>query len=69
MENFESLNLPLPESLQMYSIEQQKEIFEYLSSLNECHKIAYKIAFNHLGTSYNILRTNGFKEWKIKNGK
>jgi hypothetical protein len=69
MENFESLNLPLPESLQMYSIEQQKEIFEYLSSLNECHIIAYKIAFNHLGTSYNILRTNGFKEWKMKNGK
>jgi len=62
--NFESLNLSIPELIKNYSIEQQREIFEYLSGLNELERTAYEIAYNHLGTSFNIYKSNGFKEWK-----
>ena len=46
-----------------YSENNQKDIIDYLSSLNEFQKKAYFIAFDHLGSSFNIIRSNGFKEW------
>ena len=61
--NFESLNMKYSELLKTYPIEQQKNIFEYLSEMDEVNKKAYDIAFQHLGTSFNIARSNGFKEW------
>ncbi len=37
--------------------------------MDEHHKYAYQIAYSHLGTSFNIVRSNGFKEWqKEKSG-
>lgn len=40
------------------------EINEYLEQLDLKEKMVYKIAIEHLGTSFNILRSNGFSEWK-----
>ena len=57
----------IPELVKTYSIEQQREIFKYLSEMDDLNKKAYEIAFNHLGSSFNIYRSNGFKEWKQKN--
>ena len=52
------------------NLELEKEINEYLNQLDSKEKIAYKIAMEHLGTSFNIVRSNGFSEWKkIKNKK
>jgi len=52
------------------NLELEKEINEYLNQLDLKEKIAYKIAMEHLGTSFNIVRSNGFSEWKkIKNKK
>ncbi len=62
--NFESLHLPIPEIIKTYSIEKQREVFDYLSEMDELNKIAYKIAFNHLQSSFDICRSNGFKKWK-----
>ena len=62
--NFESLNIKIPETLKTFPLEKQKEIFEYLRELDEHNKKAYEIALDHLGTSFNIYRSNGFKEWK-----
>lgn len=45
----------------------QKQVDNYLNSLDDKDKIAYKIAMDHLGTSFNILRSNGFTEWKKSN--
>jgi len=42
----------------------KKEINEYLEQLDEKEKLACKIAMEHLGTSFNILRSNGYSEWK-----
>lgn len=44
----------------------KKQVQNYLNSLDEKDKIAYKIAMDHLGTSFNILRSNGFTEWQKK---
>ena len=60
---FHSLNMKISELLKTYPIEQQKNIFEYLSEMDEVNRKAYDIAFQHLGTSFNIARSNGFKEW------
>ena len=62
--NFDSLHLPIPEIIKTYSIEKQREVFDYLSEMDELNKIAYKIAFNHLQSSFDICRSNGFKQWK-----
>jgi hypothetical protein len=64
--NFESLNLPISPFTKGYPIELQREIFEYLSELDDIHIQAYKIAYDHLGTSFNIARSNGFKTWRAK---
>lgn len=62
--NFDSLNMKISELCKKYPIEKQKEIFEYLSEMDEHHRKAYDIAYSHLGTSFNIARSNGFKEWQ-----
>lgn len=64
--NFESLNLNISTLVTGYPIELQKEIFEYLSNLDDINKQAYNIAYDHLGSSFNIARCNGFKSWKEK---
>ena len=55
--DFSLLNIPLPEIVKQYSLEKQREIYEYLNQMDEHHKQAYLIA-------YNIYKSNGFKEWK-----
>ncbi len=64
--DFTSLNMKISDLLKTYPIEQQKNIFEYLSRMDDQHRKAYDIAYCHLGTSFNIARSNGFKEWLSK---
>ena len=63
--DFESLKIRVSDNVKKYPYEKQKEIFEYLSEMDEIHKKAYSIAFDHLGSSFDVLRSNGYKEWKI----
>lgn len=62
--DFASLNVKISDNVKKYSYEKQKEIFEYLSDLDDINKQAYNIAYDHLGSSFDILRSNGYKEWK-----
>jgi hypothetical protein len=64
--NFDLLNMKISETIKRYSIEQQREIFEYLNEMDQHNRKAYDIAYSHLGTSFNIARSNGFKEWKAE---
>lgn len=64
--NFDSLNMKISEIIKRYPIEQQKEIFEYLTEMDDHNRKAYDIAYSHLGTSFNIARSNGFKEWQSR---
>ena len=61
--DFSKLKLPIPENVYKKSPELQKSIYEYLKEMNELQKTAYLIAYNHLGSSFNILRSNGYIEW------
>jgi len=63
---FKDVNLPIPTIVYSYDDNKQKEIYDYLSDImnNEQQKKAYVIAFEHLGSSFNIYKSNGFKEWK-----
>ena len=65
---FETLGLPIPLGVPEYPSEIQKEIFDYLEQMNKMERKAYIIAQQHLGTSFNIYRSNGFKEWRSKKG-
>ena len=63
---FSNFELEIPALVFTYSKEKQQEIYDYLQSMNETQKKAYLIAKNHLGSSFNIYKSNGFKEWKQK---
>jgi plasmid replication initiation protein len=50
--------------VETYSVEEQNDIYGYLNQLDELNKQAYTIAFDHLKSSFNISRSNGYKHWK-----
>jgi len=41
-----------------------KEEIEYLDSLDEKEIQAYEIAKSHLGSTFHLMKSNGFIEWK-----
>ena len=43
-------------------------LIEYLESLSPIERTAMEIAKRHLGSSFNILKSNGYVRW-IKNNK
>ena len=64
--DFSSISLPVPKNITILSYEVQLDIYNYLLQMTDTHKKAYIIAFNHLGTSFNIHKSNGYKDWKNK---
>ena len=62
--NFGETELSIPEFVLKLSLEKQTEIYNYLIQMNQSQKKAYLIAKDHLGSSFNILKSNGFSEWK-----
>ena len=65
-----NINMTIQESESTLSTEKEITIQNYLAHMNEREKKAYLIALHHLGTSFNIYKSNGFKEWlKKKNEK
>jgi competence protein ComGC len=62
--NFEETRLLIPASVLKLPLEKQCEVYNYLIQMSESQKKAYLIAQDHLGTSFNILKSNGFIEWK-----
>lgn len=66
MEQIEELGLQISEIVKTYSPELQQEIVAYLRELDDMNRKCYVIAFEHLGSSFNVARSNGFKEWQAK---
>jgi hypothetical protein len=54
-------------NIEKYDKEDHVKIKDYIFQLNKIQKKALIIAYQHLGSSFNIVKSNGFKEW-IKNG-
>jgi hypothetical protein len=64
--DFEKLEIPIPELVLKMPYDKQSEIYNYLKNMDDMEKKAYLIAKQHLGSSFNISKSNGYKEWKKK---
>ena len=62
-----TLSLVLPTNFENYDTELQTLLITYLSQLGSIEKKAYMIAKDHLGSSFNIIKSNGFCDWKKEN--
>lgn len=56
-------DIKLPDNFESYDTNLQSSIIEYLLQLNPIEKKAYKIAKEHLGSSFNIVKSNGYCDW------
>lgn len=54
----------LPQEYETYSEDIKQLVNTYIHSLTETDYKAYLIAKQHLGSSFNILKSNGFMKWK-----
>ena len=55
--------LPLPNNFENYDIDTQSSIIEYITHLSDLEKKAYQMAHNHLGSSFNVVKSNGYNDW------
>ena len=63
-----TINNELPPQFSSYSKETQENIIQYISQFTPIQKKAYLIAKEHLGSSFNVVKSNGYMDW-IKNKK
>jgi len=52
-----------------YPQDVQESILKYLEQLGDKERIAYSIAKEHLGTSFNVLKSIGYITWKKEQSK
>lgn len=64
--DWSSLNLNITKYINNYDLKEQLQLFDYLSSLTKIQRQSYNIAYEHLGSSFNIFKSNGYIEWKSK---
>lgn len=55
--------LPLSREYGALTPDQQAKIREYVEQLSAIERTAYMVAYEHLGTSFHILHSNGFIKW------
>lgn len=46
-----------------YAPELKANLIQYYNQLDPIEKKAYKIAKEHLGSSFNVVKSNGFCDW------
>lgn len=60
------INMDILSECQSYDEETKESVLQYLSQLNDLQKKAYLIAKQHLGSSFHLLKSNGYLEWQKK---
>lgn len=61
------LGLELPNNFETYDTDTKQQIIDYLKQLDAIERKAYTIGKSHLGSSFNLIKSNGFADWKKKN--
>ena len=61
--NQQQLSLQLPDNFDTWDHTLKASVIEYLGQLDQIEKKAYKIAKEHLGSSFNIVKSNGYCDW------
>lgn len=56
-------NIELPKNFEKYDAITQEKIIKYIKNLNSIEYKAYLIAKDHLGSSFNIIKSNGYNNW------
>lgn len=56
--------LELPDNFELYDAAIQELLIKYLKQLDDIERKAYTIGKSHLGSSFNVLKSNGFNNWK-----
>ena len=56
-------DLPLPSNFESLDECLKANLLQYLNQLDLIEKKAYKIAKDHLGSSFNVVKSNGFCDW------
>lgn len=59
----------LPAQFSTYTAETQENITKYIEQLTPIQKKAYLIAKEHLGSSFDVIKSNGYILWKRQNAK
>lgn len=57
------------EDFSKYPQDVQDSILKYLEQLGDKERIAYSIAKEHLGTSFNVTKSIGYITWKKEQSK
>jgi hypothetical protein len=52
------------DSVKKYPVEVQESIAKYLEQLGDKERIAYQIAKEHLGSSFDVAKSIGYITWK-----
>ena len=58
------LGLELPNNFENYDEKYKELIVNYLKQLDKIERQAYTIGKEYLGSSFNIIKSNGFIDWK-----
>lgn len=58
------IGLELPSSFEKYDPKVKESVVKYLKHLDKIERQAYTIGKSHLGSSFNIIKSNGFIDWK-----
>jgi len=61
------LDLKLPNNFENYDKKTQELIVNYIKHLDTIERQAYTIGKTHLGSSFNVVKSNGFINWKKNN--
>ena len=56
-------NIEFPRNFEKYDTNTQEKIIKYIEHLNPIEYKAYLIAKDHLGSSFNIVKSNGYCDW------
>ena len=59
----QNTDLHLPDNFDTWDPALKANVIEYLNQLDPIEKKAYKIAKEHLGSSFNIVKSNGYCDW------
>ena len=61
------LGLELPNNFEKHEHVVQESLVKYLKHLDSIERQAYTIGKQHLGSSFNLLKSNGYVDWKKNN--
>lgn len=61
------IGIELPDNFEKYDENTQHLIVNYLKHLDNIERKAYMIGKSHLGSSFNVVKSNGFIDWKKNN--